>query len=98
MHEAQRRVGVLTHVALMAIPIVIAVAVGCSSGDDDGDGTSGTTGTTAVEDVVVDAADFKPLAEMTRVRGFFVDNVAGDLDGTLTVANDPEGAPIRWGP
>jgi hypothetical protein len=94
MHEAQRRVGALSHVALMAIPIVIAVAVGCSSGDDDGDGVSGTTGTTdttAVEDVVVDAADFKPLAEMTHVRGFFVDNVAGDLDGTLAVANDPEG-------
>jgi hypothetical protein len=97
MHDAQRRVGVLTHVALIAIPVVIAVAVGCSSGDDDGDGASGTTGTTgmtdttAVEDVVVDAADFKPLAEMTRVRGFFVDNVAGDLDGTLAVANDPDG-------
>jgi hypothetical protein len=94
MHDAQRRVGVLTHVALMAIPIVIAAAVGCSSGDDDGDdasGTTGTTDTTAVEDVVVDATDFKPLAEMTRVRGFFVDNVAGDLDGTLAVADDPEG-------
>jgi hypothetical protein len=91
MHDAQRRVGVLTHVALMAIPIVIAVAVGCSSGDDDGDDASDTTDTTAVEDVVVIAADFKPLAEMTRVRGFFVDNVAGDLDGTLAVANDPDG-------
>jgi hypothetical protein len=94
MDDAQRRVGVLTHVALMAIPIVVAVAVGCSSGDDDGDeasGTRGTTDTTAVEDVVVIASDFKPLAEMTRVRGFFVDNVAGDLDGTLAVANDPEG-------
>jgi hypothetical protein len=94
MHDAQRRVGVLTHVALMAIPIVIAVAVGCSSGDDDGDdasGTRATTDTTAVEDVVVDASDFKPLAEMTRVRGFFVDNVAGDIDDTLAVANDPEG-------
>jgi hypothetical protein len=91
MNDAQRRVGVLTHVALMAIPIVIAVAVGCSSGDDDGDDASGTTDTTAVEDVVVVAADFKPLAEMTRVRGFFVDNVAGDLDGTLAVADDPDG-------
>jgi hypothetical protein len=91
MHDAQRRVGVLTHVALMAIPIVVAVAVGCSSGDDDGDDASGTTDTTAVADVVVIASDFKPLADMTRVRGFFVDNVTGDLDGTLAVANDPEG-------
>jgi hypothetical protein len=37
------------------------------------------------------ASDFKPLAEMTRVRGFFVDNVAGDLEATLAVANDPDG-------
>ena len=91
MHDAQRPVGVLTHVALLAIPIVIAVTVGCSSGNDDADGASGTTDTGAVADVVVIASDFKPLAEMTRVRGFFVDNVAGDLDGTLAVANDPEG-------
>jgi hypothetical protein len=91
MHDAQRRVGVLTHVALIAIPIVIAVATGCSSGDDDGDDASGTTGTTAVEDVVAEASDFKPLAEMTHVRGFFVDNVAGDIDGTLAVASDPDG-------
>ena len=82
-----------THAVLVAIPITIAVAVafGCSSADDDGEGGASTTETTAVEDVVVDAGDFKPLAEMTRVRGFFVDNVAGDLEGTLAVANDPAG-------
>jgi hypothetical protein len=52
----------------VAIPIVIAVAVGCSSADDDGEAVSATTDTTAVEDIVVDAGDFKPLADMTRVR------------------------------
>jgi hypothetical protein len=82
---------VFTHAVLMAIPITIAVAVGCSSGDDDGEDGAGTTETTAVEDVVVDADDFKPLPDLTAVRGFFVDNVAGDLEGTLAVANDPEG-------
>jgi hypothetical protein len=86
--------GVFTHAVLVAIPIVIAVAVGCSSADsadDGGERGSGTTETTVVEDVVVDAEDFRPLAEMTPVRGFFVDNVAGDLEGTLAVANDPAG-------
>src|SRR5918996_903522 len=52
---------------------------------------TGTTATSAVEDVVVNDDDFKPLAETTAVRGFFVDNVAGDLDATLAVANDPAG-------
>jgi hypothetical protein len=83
-------VGVFTHGVLVAIPITIAIAVGCSSADDGGDG-AGTTETTAVEDVEVEAGDFKPLADMTAVRGFFVDNMAGDLQGTLAVANDPEG-------
>jgi hypothetical protein len=91
MRGTQGGVGVFTHAVLMAIPITIAVAVGCSSGDDDGEDGAGTTETTAVEDVVVDADDFKPLADLTAVRGFFVDNVAGDLEGSLAVANDPEG-------
>ncbi|MGH9193068.1 MAG: hypothetical protein ACRDZ0_11440, partial [Acidimicrobiales bacterium] len=91
MRSTQGGVGVFTHAVLMAIPITIAVAVGCSSGDDDGEDGAGTTETTAVEDVVVDADDFRPLADLTAVRGFFVDNVAGDLEGTLAVANDPEG-------
>ena len=91
MRSTHRGVGVFTHAVLVAIPITIAVAVGCSSADDDGEGGASTTETTAVEDVVVDADDFKPLADMTRVRGFFVDNVAGGLEGTLAVANDPGG-------
>jgi hypothetical protein len=88
--RTRQGVGVFTHAVLVAIPITIAIAVGCSSADDGGDG-AGTTETTAVEDVEVEAGDFKPLADMTAVRGFFVDNVAGDLEGTLAVANDPGG-------
>jgi hypothetical protein len=88
--RTRQGVGVFTHAVLVAIPITIAIAVGCSSADDGGDG-AGTTETTAVEDVEVEAGDFKPLADMTAVRGFFVDNMAGDLQGTLAVANDPEG-------
>jgi hypothetical protein len=84
------RLAAPVHAALVAIPVVIAVVAGCSSGSDAESG-AGTTTTTAVEDVVVDAADFKPLADMTPVREFFVDNVAGDLEGTLAVAEDPAG-------
>jgi hypothetical protein len=51
----------------------------------------------AVADVVVDAADFRPLADMTAVRGFFVDNVAGDLDATLAVAQNPGSGPYPVG-
>jgi hypothetical protein len=94
MRASQRGVGALAHGALVAIPVVIAIAVGCSSAsDDDEDAGAGTTvvGDVAVEDVVVEADDFKALADMTPVREFFVDNVAGDLDATLAVANDPEG-------
>jgi hypothetical protein len=95
MRATRPRVGLFTHAVLVAIPITIAIAVGCSSGDDGEQRAAGTTDTTAVEDVVVDADDFKPLADMTPVRGFFVDNLAGNLDGTLAVANDPEGGTYR---
>lgn len=39
----------------------------------------------------VSAASFKCLAEMTPVRGFFVDNLAGDLEATLAVAKNAQG-------
>jgi hypothetical protein len=91
----------VTHAVLVAVPLVIAVVVGCSSGssnsgDDtaaggDGDGEADSTTQETVVDVEAQASDFKPLSEMTPVREFFVDNVAGDLEATLEVANDPEG-------
>jgi hypothetical protein len=55
----------------------------------------------AVADDMVDDADrvevevtadtFRCLADMTPVRHFFVDNLLGDIDGTLAVANSEEG-------
>jgi hypothetical protein len=39
----------------------------------------------------VTEASFKNINDMTPVRGFFVDNLAGDLDATLVVANSTEG-------
>jgi hypothetical protein len=41
--------------------------------------------------VQVDEKSFKCLREMTPVRGFFVDNITGDLDGTLAVARSENG-------
>lgn len=34
---------------------------------------------------------FSCIRDMTPVRGFYVDNLSGDLDGTLAVANAAEG-------
>jgi hypothetical protein len=86
--------GAFVHAVLVGIPVVLAVVAGCGSGsggqDDEADATTSTTEPEVV-DVEVEADDFKPLADMTPVREFFVDNVAGDLDATLEVANDPEG-------
>jgi hypothetical protein len=101
MRATRRGIGVLTHLALVGVPIAVAVAVGCSSAtdqpsDEASDGGSGGT-TTTIADVEVEADDFKPLAEMTPVRGFFVDNVADDLEGTLAVANDADGGTFPVG-
>ncbi len=39
----------------------------------------------------ISAETFECIRDMTPVRGFFVDNLMGDLDGTLAVANSPDG-------
>ena len=39
----------------------------------------------------IDESNFRCLSEMSRVRGFFVDNLMDDLDGTLAVANSDVG-------
>ena len=99
MRPPTPRPGIVTHAVLVAVPLVIALIVGCSSGSGDdtsaGSDGGGDEADISTEETVVDveaqAADFKPLSEMTPVREFFVDNVAGDLDATLEVANDPEG-------
>lgn len=41
--------------------------------------------------IEISAQSFKCLTEMTPVRGFFVDNLAGNLAGTLAVAKNPKG-------
>jgi hypothetical protein len=39
----------------------------------------------------IDNSSFKCLSSMTPVRDFYVDNLLGNLDGTLEVANSPTG-------
>lgn len=45
----------------------------------------------------VDDTTFDCLTDMTPVRGFFVDNLLGDLEATVAAANAPEGAPYPTG-
>jgi hypothetical protein len=42
-------------------------------------------------DVVVNEASFRCIRDMTPVRGFFVDNVLGDVAATVAVARSPTG-------
>jgi hypothetical protein len=41
--------------------------------------------------IAIDAATFDCITEMNPVRGFFVDNLLGDLQATLAVANSATG-------
>src|SRR5262249_55608934 len=40
----------------------------------------------------IDARSFRCITSMTPVRHFYVDNLRGDLSGTLAAANAPKGA------
>jgi hypothetical protein len=77
-------------VLLLAIPIVAAIAAGCSSAASNSTASTSAP-TTAVEDLTMQAGDFVSLKDMTPVRGFFVANGLGHLDETLAVANAPDG-------
>lgn len=47
---------------------------------------------TAGEPMKVGADSFRCIREMTPVRHFYVDNLLGNLEGTLAAANAPKGA------
>jgi len=51
----------------------------------------------AESDGGITAASFQCIRDMTPVRGFFVDNLKGDLKGTVAAANAPNGAPYPPG-
>ncbi len=96
MRTSKLGIGAFTHVALVAIPVVLAVIVGCSSGGSSDSKVAGTAATTVTtqapeKDVVVKASDFVNLHDMTPVRGFFISNISGHLKEALAVADNPNG-------
>jgi hypothetical protein len=91
MRTSKQGIGAVSHLALVAVPVVLAAVVGCGSSGGDGDDEAGTTTTTEAEDVEVQADDFLALADMTPVRGFFINNLLGHLDEAVTVAEKPDG-------
>lgn len=52
---------------------------------------SETAAAAAAPEVVVTEASFSCIRDMTPVRGFFVDNLLGDLEATVAVAESPAG-------
>jgi hypothetical protein len=80
--------------------VVVVSAAFHACGSDAEDASPGSSSvatsadsssTTEVAPLRIRADDFVALADMTPVRGFFVGNLRGDLDGTLEVARSPDG-------
>ena len=96
MRTSKQGIGGMTHLALVAIPVILAVIVGCggsSGGGEDADDAApdATTTTTEPEDFEAQAADFMNLADMTPVRGYFINNRLGHLDEAVAVAENADG-------
>jgi hypothetical protein len=71
--------------------IVIAVAISCVAlllSIDPGRAAERA----ADGEIHIDAQSFRCIRKMTSVRQFYVDNLKGDLDATVTAANSPTGA------
>jgi hypothetical protein len=49
------------------------------------------SGSRAADERPIDASSFRCITSMTPVRQFYVDNLRGDLHGTLAAANSPTG-------
>ena len=69
--------------------VAIIVCIGCAQADEIGE-----------RKFKVDASTFKCMLKMTAVRHFFVDNLAGNLEGTVAVAKAgrgeyPEGSVLQ---
>lgn len=91
MAEGGPRLGRPAQVIFIAVPVVVAVIVGCGSNADDGASNAEPQAEAEPEDLVMEADDFVALTDMTAVRGFFMDNPLGHLDEAVAVAENPDG-------
>ena len=90
----------LRRVSLLALVLVAAQACGSKSGDDAADVVD-VDAATEIEAVAATPADisglsinadsFQCLGKMTAIRHFFVDNLLGELEATVAVAESLEG-------
>lgn len=91
------RQGATVWAASIAFALIVAAGVGgCGGGSSDHGAAPRAaaprpTSTAPVEDIDMKPADFRNLAMMTKVRGFFVDNRLGHLPEALRVAGSPDG-------
>ena len=83
-------------ITLSAALIATATVVGVSqlpTAQAQTDTQPDTRATAAITQamIAIDESTFDCITDMTPVRGFFVDNLLGDLDATLAVANSETG-------
>ena len=69
------------HLPAVLCGIVFSISAGVGSAEDSAVQGKGQ----------IDAKSFRCITEMTHVRQFYVDNLLGNLDATLAVANSPTG-------
>ncbi len=82
MNEPQVRTSTLLACAICAVSLAFANSVNAQQAS------------AAIE---VSDADFGCVNDMTRIRHFFVDNLLGDLEGTLKIAQSPTGGTFPEG-
>ncbi len=88
----RRREAAFVWLSAAALGVVLAVVVAaCGGGSDSGSGDGAAAPNRSAEDLDMRPDDFRNLHDMTKVRGFFIDNRLGHLDEALAVANSPDG-------
>lgn len=84
---------------LLAVSLALVALQGCARNDSGNEAANEGATQPAAEKLVaavlpeltIDADSFRCLEEMTAVRHFFVDNVLGDLDVTVAIAESTDG-------